>query len=208
MVTIGFDLDGTFTDTWRPMLLLMERRHGIKASKEEIRHHELTENEPFRRLTREQATVAFEDVWRDYRSIPLEHPRIPEMVRDFRRTYGRILQVTSTVADRKTIHSYLDYRGITGIDSIFWCRDPKEKTRSGVDVIVDDNHVVIEAFANAGLGAVLLAQPWNEDFRNANRGNPNFAVAMNWPELPDILMGIAKGRKSNGNGDLSGLSRR
>ncbi len=189
MVTLGFDCDGTVADSWSLMLRLMHKRYGIMATKMNIRSHEVIENEPFKKLARGQAEEVFVDVWKDYRSIRLEHQRIPEIIRWLRNRYDGIYTVTSTVTDNRTILRYHEYTD-TGTDGIFWFGNPKEKIKSGVDVMVDDNHEVVEAFASAGKHAVLFAQPWNEDFRKANGSHPNIIIAKNWMEIPGILSEI------------------
>jgi hypothetical protein len=205
MVTLGLDLDGTMADTWGSLLRLMESRHNIRASKSDIRSHTLIENEPFKRLTQEQATEAFVDVWKDYKSIKLEHHGIPEIITYLKKKCDGIAVVTSTIADRKTIHNYLEYRSID-LNKVFWFDDPAKKIHSNMDIIVDDYSRAIEAFANAGRIGVLLAQPWNEEFRTKIGSSSNIKIAMDWSQIPEIVLNIPNGK--NTKPKIAGIARK
>lgn len=189
MATLGIDLDGTMADSWSVLLQLMRKRYGIIATKNDLRKQAVTENEQFKHLARRQAYDAFVDVWKDYNSITLEHPRIPEILRWSRSRYENVYTVTSTVANNGVVEKYQDYMN-TKTDAIYWFRNPKDKVSSGVDVIIDDSIEVAEAFANQGKYAILLAQPWNEDFRKANGNHANIFVAHDWTKVPGILLNI------------------
>lgn len=196
-LTLGIDIDGTQTDTWGTLLRLAERRYGIIAAKKDMRRHELRENEPFKRITQQQATELFSDVWKNYKTIPLEHARIPEIINTIKKAYSPVYTVTSTIADNMTICNYYSHRGIKIEGGIFWFGEPEKKVNSGVDVIVDDHYKVVEAFANSGKTAVLLAQPWNEEFRKSNGSNKNIKIAHNWTEIPEILFRIHEEKTSS-----------
>ena len=55
---------------------------------------------------------------------------------------------------------------------------------------IDDFHEVVENAAKAGKTAILLRQPWNEEFIKGN-GSKGIIVADNWRHVEEILLGLA-----------------
>ena len=184
---IGIDVDGVLADSISKWLQEAEKLYGIKALKKDIVRYELSE--VFTTLTRRQVMDTWESMWDDYHeSIMLENESIPSIMEGLHEKFDIVI---TTSNPSRSIKGWLKSNGIVYDGYVRFDNHLEKHRLDGVRVYVDDFHEVAESVATAGKTAIVLRQPWNEEFIRQNT-NPNILLANNWHEIEDILMSMPR----------------
>lgn len=188
MTWIGLDVDGTSANSIDPQLALIEKRQGIRVTKGQINRIAPEESDALRSLiTKDQMTEIYQTVWKNYKSIKLEDPRIPAMVRELKRKFD-IHIVTASTAELDDIRKWLRLNDIE-FHKFTQAPNSKAKADVNVEIYIDDHSKVAEACSERGKTVILLRQPWNIEFMDANGHNPRIRNANDWSGVEAHLAG-------------------
>lgn len=179
---VGIDVDGVLADTISVWLNDIEGKFGIRAMKRDMIRYELHEILPG--MTQRYVFDSWREVWEDYKRIRLEDPDIPSIVDNLHEKF-EIYITTANPSPR--IKDWLRENSIAYDKFVHFSSHNDKHELDGVGIYIDDFHEVIRNVAGCGKKAVILRQPWNDEFIKANK-DPNVLVAYNWREIEDILL--------------------
>jgi 5'(3')-deoxyribonucleotidase len=183
--TIGMDLDGVLADSVSRVLAEADSKFGVKAAKEDIVAYDM--EKVLTSLTHADVIGMFRSVWDDPGSIPLEDPRIPEILGRLHDGF-RICITTAAVGERRHISRWLSDNGLVYDELMQFPSLSHKHSAPGVGIYVDDCAWVVENVMNAGKVGILLRQPWNEAFIRESAGR-GLMVADDWGHLDRMLYG-------------------
>lgn len=180
--TIGVDLDNTLADTMPRWLGEAEILFGIKATKKDMVRYNLTEMFP--NLSHDQVLDTFKRIWEnDYKNIRLIDKDIPSILDSLHRKFNIYI---TTMNKHHTVKDWLDQNKIPYDKIIQFSLHTDKHKLEEVSIYIDDFQEIIENAIKAGKTAILLRQPWNDDFISRNKSS-NMLVAYNWREIEQLL---------------------
>ncbi len=181
--TIAIDLDDTLAATASKVCLYIEEKINIKFTKKDIVNWSISSVIP---QVEGHEREMYAEVWKNPAEIELEDPDIPNILDNLREKF-RVWIVTASSGEDKAIREWLEKKGVA-YEGFFHLEHSVDKHGvPGVDIYIDDHVLVAENAARDGKTAILLRQPWNEDFIKSN-GNQNIIPADNWRHVEEILL--------------------
>ncbi len=189
---VAIDLDGTLADSLSVLLQLAEKRYGIKLLKRDVKTYGLEGYFP--NVSSKDIDELFRKVWSHPEKIMLEDKEIPQIIDNIRSKY-KVMILTATRGTDLDAKKWLDANGIK-YDEFKHVEHSNMKSSIDVYLYVDDHPDVAMDVAKAGKIAILLRQPWNNDF-DLKLYNGNVIIANNWREIEDILMSMDFENKKN-----------
>jgi 5'' nucleotidase, deoxy (Pyrimidine), cytosolic type C protein (NT5C). len=168
---LGLDLDDTLADTNAALKELLRERYNKS---------EITECD-VRALSKGEIIELAAECWKTPEKIfPVD--------KNFKYTFSslhEIYEIHIVTLNRRTPREVIEYwlkKNNVPYDRLHITKDCEEKTRY-VDVLVDDSLKCVEAQANAGKQAILIARPNNENFIATER----IVRLKTWREISNYL---------------------
>lgn len=186
MASMGVDVDNVIAPTMSAVLSIVAKRHGINANRSEMKLAFPEQNEPLKSFfTKEQMSAIYIDVWKNYRTLGLEDPRIPAILNRIKSRFD-IHIITASIANLDNVRDYLRLHEIP-FHKFTHTPNSAAKGEINVEVHVDDYHRVAEAYSEKNKKVILLRQPWNEEFIETNSANPNIRHAKDWKDIEGFM---------------------
>jgi uncharacterized HAD superfamily protein len=185
-VRIAIDIDSTLHHYWDQFEAAAKRRFGVELPYADQLWH-------IDRLRPEQVRACVEETHQDEQILAAEpYPHAVETVRAWRAA-GHFIHITShrrTGAHEATA-CWLDRIGLA-YDELYCSDDKVSHCREiGIDLLIDDSPVNLEAAVDAGLLVATLKHPWNRDICEEE----DIVCADDWPGLARALEPILQGAR-------------
>jgi hypothetical protein len=189
MVTIGFDLDSTLSDSLTVVLGLIKERYNIVATKEDIIDYDLEKNAKLESISAKDVDQMYRDAWNNsYQQIELEDPRIPKIIKDLQARGFETSVVTASKANNESIQKWLQMKGMN-FDHIIQVEHSHQKVDANFEIYVDDNVKVAISCKESGRPVILISQLWNAKFiKEELESCPNVRVAKDWGEAESLII--------------------
>ncbi len=182
MVVLGVDIDGTLADSVSPVVNSLNLSLGTSIMISNVRDYYLSK--VFSGISHEEVLRRFSDAWKDWKSIRLVDESIPQIMATLSNRF-KICITTASVGSGKNIQKWLEMNNIP-FDEYIQVDHADEKSDQEVDVFIDDFHRVAEMAVSSGKRAIILRQPWNEDFLERNQDR-RIMEAYSWNSIERIL---------------------
>ena len=181
---IAIDIDSTLHHYWDQFEAAAKRRFGVELPYEDQLWH-------IDRLRPEQVKACVTETHSEEQILAAEpYAGAVETVRAWKEE-GHFIHITShrdTAAHRAT-ERWLDAIGLP-YDELYCSWDKVARCREiGIELLIDDSPVNLEAAVDAGLRAATLAHPWNRDVCEEE----DIVCAPDWPALAHALEPILQG---------------
>ena len=181
---IAIDIDSTLHHYWDQFEAAAKRRFGVELPYEDQLWH-------IDRLRPEQVKACVAETHSDEQILAAEpYPGAVEAVRAWQEA-GHFIHITShrdTAAHHAT-ERWLEAIGLP-YDELYCSWDKVARCREiGIELLIDDSPVNLEAAVDAGLRAATLAHPWNRDVCEEE----DIVCAPDWPALARALEPILQG---------------
>lgn len=158
-MNIAIDIDSTLHHYWDQLSDAAQRRFGIVLPYEEQVTWGITLLRP------EQVRACVEETHSEQRVLAAEpYPGAVETVRAWHAD-RHFIQITShrAIASRDATARWLRRIGLP-YDELYCSYDKLSRCREiGIDVLIDDSPVNLEAALDAGIVAATLLHPWNRE---------------------------------------------
>jgi uncharacterized protein len=183
-VRIAIDIDSTLHHYWDQFEAAAKRRFGVELPYEDQLWN-------IDRLRPEQVRACVAETHSDEQILAAEpYPGAVETVRAWKEA-GHFIHITShrdTAAHHAT-ERWLEAIGLP-YDELYCSWDKVARCREiGIELLIDDSPVNLEAAVEAGLRAATLAHPWNRDVCEEE----DIVCAPDWPALARALEPILQG---------------
>ncbi len=181
---IAIDIDSTLHHYWDQFEAAAKRRFGVDLPyKEQLWHVD--------RLKPEQFKACIDETHSDEKILAAEpYPHAVETVRDWKEAGHFILIASHRHAGAHDATArWLERIGLPfdelncSDDKIAYCRE------HGIDLLIDDSPVNLEAAVDAGLRAATIGHPWNADICEEE----DIVCAEDWPSLARALEPLLQG---------------
>ena len=181
---IAIDIDSTLHHYWDQFEAAAKRRFGVELPYEDQLWH-------IDRLRPEQVRACVAETHSDEQILAAEpYPGAVETVRAWKEA-GHFIHITShrdTAAHHAT-ERWLEAIGLP-YDELYCSWDKVARCREiGIELLIDDSPVNLEAAVDAGLRVATLAHPWNRDVCEEE----DIVCAPDWPALARALEPILQG---------------
>jgi hypothetical protein len=183
-VRIAIDIDSTLHHYWDQFEAAAKRRFGVELPYEEQLWH-------IDRLRPEQVKACVEETHTEERILAAEpYPHAVETVRAWKEA-GHFIHITShrTTATHHATESWLQAIGLP-YDELYCSYDKVSHCRAiGIELLIDDSPVNLEAAIDAGIRAATIGHPWNRDICEEE----DIVCAPDWQGLARALEPILQG---------------
>jgi beta-phosphoglucomutase-like phosphatase (HAD superfamily) len=174
-MNIAIDIDSTLHHYWDQLSDAARRRFGIALPYEEQVTWGITLLRP------EQVRACVEETHSEQRVLAAEpYPGAVEVVRAWHADH-HFIQITShrSTDSRDATERWLQQIGLP-YDELYCSYDKIARCREiGIDVLIDDSPVNLEAALDAGITAATLLHPWNRELCETE----DVICGEDWPEL-------------------------
>jgi uncharacterized protein len=174
-MNIAIDIDSTLHHYWDQLSDAARRRFGIVLPYEQQVTWGITLLRP------EQVRACVEETHSEQRVLAAEpYPGAVETVRAWHDD-GHFIHITShrSTASRGATERWLRRIGLP-YDELYCSYDKVSRCREiGIDVLIDDSPVNLEAALDAGITAATLLHPWNRELCETE----DVICGEDWPEL-------------------------
>jgi beta-phosphoglucomutase-like phosphatase (HAD superfamily) len=174
-MNIAIDIDSTLHHYWDQLSDAARRRFGIALPYEDQVTWGITLLRP------EQVRACVQETHSDERVLAAEpYPGAVEAVRGWHAA-GHFIHVTShrATSSQQATERWLDRIGLA-YDELYCSMDKITRCREiGIDVLIDDSPVNLQAAIDAGITAATLLHPWNRELCETE----DVICAENWTEL-------------------------
>jgi uncharacterized protein len=183
-VRIAIDIDSTLHHYWDQFEAAAKRRFGIELPYEEQLWH-------IDRLRPEQVKACVEETHSEAQILAAEpYPGAVETVRAWKEA-GHFIHITShrDTAAHGATERWLKEIGLP-YDELYCSFDKVSHCRAiGIELLIDDSPVNLEAAVDAGIRAATLSHPWNRDICEVE----DIVCASDWRGLARALEPILQG---------------
>jgi uncharacterized HAD superfamily protein len=183
-VRIAVDIDSTLHHYWDQFREAARRRFGVELPYED----QLWEID---RLRPEQVRVCVAETHKDERILAAEpYPGAVEAIRGWHEA-GHFIHVTShrTIEAHDATERWLEQIGLA-YDELYCSFDKVSHCRAiGIELLIDDSPVNLEAAVDAGIRAATLGHPWNRDICEEE----DIVCAPDWKGLARALEPLLQG---------------
>jgi uncharacterized protein len=187
-VRIAIDIDSTLHHYWDQLAAAAKRRFGVELPYDDQHTWAITLLRP------EQVQACVEETHREAQvlgAVPYEGA--VEAIAAWRAA-GHFIHITSHrtsdahgFTERWLQQIGLDYDELyCSFDKVSHCRE------IGIDVLIDDSPVNLEAALDAGIVAATLRHPWNRDLCETE----DIVCAEDWRRLAEALEPVLKGTRT------------
>ena len=181
---IAIDIDSTLHHYWDQFEAAAKRRFGVELPYEDQLWH-------IDRLRPEQVRACVAETHSDEQILAAEpYPGAVETVRAWKEA-GHFIHITShrdTAAHHAT-EQWLEAIGLP-YDELYCSWDKVSHAREiGIDLLIDDSPVNLEAAVEAGIRGATLAHPWNREVCEVE----DIVCAPDWHELARALEPVLEG---------------
>ena len=181
---IAIDIDSTLHHYWDQFEAAAKRRFGVDLPYEDQLWH-------IDRLRPEQVRACVAETHSDEQILAAEpYPGAVETVRAWKEA-GHFIHITShrdTAAHRAT-EQWLEAIGLP-YDELYCSWDKVSHAREiGIELLIDDSPVNLEAALEAGIRGATLSHPWNRDICEEE----DIVCATDWQALARALEPILQG---------------
>jgi hypothetical protein len=174
-MNIAIDIDSTLHHYWDQLSAAAQRRFGIALPYEEQVTWGITLLRP------EQVRACVDETHSEHRVLAAEpYPGAVETVRAWHAD-SHFIHITShrSTASRDATERWLKRIGLP-YDELYCSYDKIARCREiGIDVLIDDSPVNLEAALEAGIVAATLLHPWNRELCETE----DVICGEDWPEL-------------------------
>jgi uncharacterized protein len=183
-VRIAIDIDSTLHHYWDQFEAAAKRRFGVELPYEDQLWH-------IDRLRPEQVKACVEETHSEEQILAAEpYPHAVETVRAWKQA-GHFIHITS---HRDTAAHHATERWLQAIglpyDELYCSFDKVSHCRAiGIDLLIDDSPVNLEAAVDAGIRGATLSHPWNRDVCEVE----DIVCASDWQGLARALEPILQG---------------
>jgi uncharacterized HAD superfamily protein len=183
-VRIAIDIDSTLHHYWDQFEAAAKRRFGVELPYEDQLWH-------IDRLRPEQVKACVEETHSEAQILAAEpYPDAVETVRAWKEA-GHFIHITShrdTAAHGATAR-WLQEIGLP-YDELYCSFDKVSHCRAiGIELLIDDSPVNLEAAVDAGIRGATLSHPWNRDICEVE----DIVCASDWRGLARALEPILQG---------------
>jgi len=158
-MNIAIDIDSTLHHYWDQLSAAAQRRFGIALPYE----HQVTWGITL--LRPEQVRACVEETHSEARVLAAEpYPGAVEAVRGWHEQ-GHFIHITShrAVSSHAATERWLHRIGLS-FDELYCSYDKIARCREiGIDILIDDSPVNLEAALDAGITAATIVHPWNRE---------------------------------------------
>jgi uncharacterized protein len=183
-VRIAIDIDSTLHHYWDQFEAAAKRRFGVELPYEDQLWN-------IDRLRPEQIRACVAETHSDEQILAAEpYPGAVETIRAWKEA-GHFIHITSH-RDTAAYHATERWLQAIGLpfDELYCSWDKVARCREiGIELLIDDSPVNLEAAVEAGLRAATLAHPWNRDVCEEE----DIVCAPDWPALARALEPILQG---------------
>jgi uncharacterized protein len=184
-VRIAIDIDSTLHHYWDQFEAAAKRRFGVELPYEDQLWN-------IDRLRPEQIRACVAETHSDEQILAAEpYPGAVETIRAWKEA-GHFIHITSH-RDTAAYHATERWLQAIGLpfDELYCSWDKVARCREiGIEILIDDSPVNLEAAVEAGLRAATLAHPWNRDVCEEE----DIVCAPDWPALARALEPILQGK--------------
>ena len=181
---IAIDIDSTLHHYWDQFEAAAKRRFGVELPYEEQLWH-------IDRLRPEQVKACVEETHSEAQILAAEpYPGAVETVRAWKEA-GHFIHITShrDTAAHGATERWLHEIGLP-YDELYCSFDKVSHCRAiGIELLIDDSPVNLEAAVDAGIRAATLSHPWNRDICEVE----DIVCASDWRGLARALEPILQG---------------
>ena len=181
---IAIDIDSTLHHYWDQFEAAAKRRFGVELPYEEQLWH-------IDRLRPEQVKACVEETHSEAQILAAEpYPGAVETVRAWKEA-GHFIHITShrDTAAHGATERWLQAIGLP-YDELYCSFDKVSHCRAiGIELLIDDSPVNLEAAVDAGIRAATLSHPWNRDICEVE----DIVCASDWRGLARALEPILQG---------------
>ena len=181
---IAIDIDSTLHHYWDQFEAAAKRRFGVELPYEEQLWH-------IDRLRPEQVKACVEETHSEAQILAAEpYPGAVETVRAWKEA-GHFIHITShrDTAAHGATERWLQEIGLP-YDELYCSFDKVSHCRAiGIELLIDDSPVNLEAAVDAGIRAATLSHPWNRDICEVE----DIVCASDWRGLARALEPILQG---------------
>jgi uncharacterized HAD superfamily protein len=185
-VRIAIDIDSTLHHYWDQFEAAAKRRFGIELPYEEQLWH-------IDRLRPEQVKACVEETHSEAQILAAEpYPGAVETVRAWKEA-GHFIHITShrDTAAHGATERWLQEIGLP-YDELYCSFDKVSHCRAiGIELLIDDSPVNLEAAVDAGIRAATLSHPWNRDICEEE----DIVCAPDWQGLARALEPLLQGAR-------------
>jgi hypothetical protein len=182
---IAIDIDSTLHDYWDLLSAAARRRFGIELPYEEQFTWGIT------RLRDEQLTCCIDETHCDEVILAgRPYPGAVEAVNAWADA-GHFIHVTShrSPAAHRATEEWLRRIGLR-FDELYCSYDKVSRCAEiGIELLIDDSPINLQAALERGIAAATLLHPWNEDVCDTE----DVVCARDWPELSARLAPLLSG---------------
>ena len=181
---IAIDIDSTLHHYWNQFEAAAKRRFGVELPYEDQLWH-------IDRLRPEQVRACVEETHADEQILAAEpYPHAVETVRAWKEA-GHFIHITSHrhAGAHEATERWLEQIGLP-YDELYCSDDKVTHCRAiGIDLLIDDSPVNLEAAVDAKLRVATLEHPWNRDICEEE----DIVCAPDWRGLARALEPILQG---------------
>jgi uncharacterized HAD superfamily protein len=183
-VRIAIDIDSTLHHYWDQFEAAAKRRFGVELPYEEQLWH-------IDRLRPEQVKACVEETHSEAQILAAEpYPDAVGTIRAWKEA-GHFIHVTShrDTAARDATERWLGQIGLP-YDELYCSFDKVSHCRAiGIELLIDDSPVNLEAAVDAGIRGATLSHPWNHDICEEE----DIVCAPDWKGLAQALEPLLQG---------------
>jgi uncharacterized protein len=183
-VRIAIDIDSTLHHYWDQFEAAAKRRFGVELPYEDQLWH-------IDRLRPEQVKACVEETHSEAQILAAEpYPDAVETVRAWKEA-GHFIHITShrDTAAHGATERWLEEIGLP-YDELYCSFDKVSHCRAiGIELLIDDSPVNLEAAVDAGIRVATIGHPWNRDICEVE----DVVCASDWPGLARALEPILAG---------------
>ena len=185
---IAIDIDSTLHHYWDQLAAAAKRRFGVELPYED--QHSWTIGV----LRPEQVRACVEETHKESQVLAAEpYPGAVEAIAAWK-AEGHFIHVTSHRTTDAHVHTerWLERIGLL-YDELYCSFDKISRCREiGIDVLIDDSPVNLEAALEAGIVAATLRHPWNRELCETE----DVICADDWPALAQALEPVLGGTRA------------
>jgi uncharacterized HAD superfamily protein len=184
---IAVDIDSTLHHYWDLFASAAKRRFGVELPYQDQLWH-------IDRLRPEQVKACVAETHRDENILAAEpYPGAVEAIAAWREA-GHFIHITSHRHDgaHEATERWLQRIGLP-YDELY-CSDDKVARCSeiGIDLLIDDSPVNLQAAVDAGIAVATIEHPWNREICETE----DVVCAEDWPELARRLAPLLEGART------------
>jgi uncharacterized HAD superfamily protein len=183
-VRIAIDIDSTLHHYWDQFEAAAKRRFGVELPYEDQLWH-------IDRLRPEQVKACVAETHSEEQILAAEpYPGAVETVRAWKEA-GHFIHITShrDTTARHATERWLEAIGLP-YDELYCSFDKVARCREiGIELLIDDSPVNLEAAVDAGIRAATLSHPWNRDICEEE----DIVCAADWRGLARALEPLLQG---------------